>query len=254
MAPWLPYAADAVSFLGSSLLIARIRGRFTVERTGPRRSLRADIAAGLRWLGRHRLLRGLAVLTGVLNLVFMASEVVLVLLAQDRLGLGNIGYGLLLTSTAVGSLIGSLVTARMTRRWGEARTYLLSIGLLAAVLAVLGLTTLVPVAAAALAVLGFAVTLGNVIVQSLRQAVTPAPLLGRVVSVYRLIGFGAIPLGALLGGLLGRVDLRLPYLAGAATVVLVWLGAARLLGGDAIDRARTAAEDAEQAYEGAAPS
>src|SRR5215207_9530475 len=50
LAPWLPYATDAASFLGSSLLIARIRGRFAVERTGPATSLRTDIAAGLRWL------------------------------------------------------------------------------------------------------------------------------------------------------------------------------------------------------------
>ncbi|MFL6129735.1 MAG: MFS transporter [Mycobacteriales bacterium] len=246
LAPWLPYAADAVSFLGSSVLIGRIRGRFAVERSGPATSLRADIAAGLRWLARHRLLRGLALLTAVLNLVFMAAEVVLVLLAQDRLGLGNVGYGLLLTSTAAGSLLGSLVTARVTRWWGEAGTYLVAVGLLVGVLAVLGLTTLVPVAAAALAVLGFAVTIGNVIVQSLRQAVTPAPLLGRVVSVYRLIGLGAVPVGALVGGLLGRVDLRLPYLAGAAVLVLVWLQAARLVRGGAIDRARVdAAEPAE---------
>ena len=246
LAPWLPYAADTVSFLGSSLLIARIRGRFTVERTEPVGSLRADIAAGLRWLAGHRLLRGLAVLTAVLNLVFMAGEVVLVLLAQERLGLGYVGYGLLLTSTAAGSLTGSLVAARITRRWGDAAAYLLSLGLLGGVLAVLGLTTATPLAAVALAVLGFSVTVGNIIVQSLRQAVTPGHLLGRVVSVYRLIGLGAIPVGALAGGLLGRVDLRLPYLAGAAAVVLVWLRAARLVGGGAIDRARAdAAETAE---------
>lgn len=99
---------------------------------------------------------------------------------------------------------------------------------------------------AALAVLGFAVTLGNVILQSLRQAVTPPQLLGRVVSAYRLVGLGAIPVGALVGGLLGRVDLRLPYLAGAAAVALVWLYAARLVRGGAIDRARAAvAEPAE---------
>ena len=250
LTPWLPYAVDAVSFLGSSVLLARIRGRFEVERTGPRSSIRADIAEGLRWLARHRLLRGLALLTGVLNLIFMASEVVLVLVAQDRLGLGNLGFGLLLTGTAAGSLLASVVASRIVRRWGEARAYLASFALLGVVLVVLGLTTVVTVAAAALAVLGFAVTLGNIIVQSLRQAVTPAPLLGRVVSVYRLIGFGAIPVGALVGGLLGRVDLRLPYLAGAAVLAVAWLLAAGLLRGGAIDRARA---EAEAAYEGAAP-
>lgn len=245
--PWLPYAVDAVSFLGSSVLLTRIRGRFDVERTGPRRSIRSDIAEGLRWLASHRLLRGLALLTGLLNLVFMASEVVLVLIAQDRLGLGSLGYGLLLTSTAVGSLLASVLVGRLVRHWGEGPAYLLAFGLQAAVLATLGLTTSVWAAAGALAVLGATVTVGNVIVQSLRQAVTPPALLGRVVSVYRLIGFGAIPVGALLGGVLGRVDLRLPYLAGAAVVALAWLLAAGLLRGGAIARARAEAAYAEPA-------
>ena len=239
--PWLPYGVDAISFLGSSVLLARIRGRFEVPRTGPRRSIRADIAEGLRWLARHRLLRGLALLTGLLNLVFMAAEVVLVLLAQDRLGLGSLGYGLLLTGTAAGSLLASVVVGRLVRRYGEAAAYLLGFALLAAVLATLGLTTSVPVAAAALAVLGFAVTIGNVIVQSLRQAVTPPELLGRVVSVFRLIGFGSVPVGALLGGVLGRVDLRLPYLAGAVVIAVAWVLAATLLRGGTIARARTEA-------------
>ena len=241
LAPAIPYAFDAVSFVGSSVLLARIRGRFTVERTGPRPSLRADIAAGLRWLGGHRLLRGLAIVTGVLNLVFMAVEVVLVLVAQERLGLGSIGYGVLLTGSAVGALLGSTTAARLARRLGEGPAYVLSVGLLAAAVAAVGLTTLPLVAGAALAVVGFAVTLGNVILQSLRQEVTPPELLGRVVSAYRLIGMGAIPLGAVLGGLVGRVDLRLPYLAGSVVVAGAALAAARLLRGGAIERARAAA-------------
>ena len=245
LAPWLPYAVDAVSFLGSSVLIGRIRGRIAVERTGPARSIRADIAEGLRWLLRHRLLRGLAAQTAVVNLVFMATETVLVLVAQERLGLGNVGFGLLLTAQAVGALTGSLVAARVRRWWGDGRVYLAAVALQVLAVLLLGLTTLVAVAATGLVLLGFTVTIGNVILQTLRQAVTPSHLLGRVVSAYRLVGLGAIPVGALLGGLLGRVDLRLPYVAGAALLVLVWLQAARLLRGGAIDRAR--AEAAEPA-------
>ena len=240
LAPWLPYAVDAVSFVGSSILLMRIRGRFTVGRTGPRPSLRADIAGGLRWLFRHRLLRGLALVTGVLNLVFMATEVVLVLVAQERLGLGGIGFGVLLTGSAAGALAGSLTAARLARRLGAGPAYVVSVGLLAASLIGLGLTTLPWVAGAALAVIGYAVTLGNVILQSLRQEVTPPELLGRVVSAYRLIGMGAIPVGALAGGLVGRIDLRLPYLVGAVLVALTGVAAARLLRGGAIEAARAA--------------
>lgn len=241
VAAWLPYAADAVSFAGSSALIASIRGTFTVEREGPRRSLRADIAEGLRWLVHHRLLRSLAILISAINLVFMATETVLVLIAQDRLGLGEVGFGVLLTATAVGSVAGSLVAARLARRLGEGRAYVLSVLLLALVVGTPAWTTSPWVAGAALAVLGFAVTVGNVILQTLRQAVTPAALLGRVVSAFRLIGMGCIPLGALLGGLLGRIDLRAPYVAATVVFVAATVAAAALLRDGAIARARAEA-------------
>lgn len=216
-----------------------------MTRTGPRRRLLADVAEGLRWLARHRLLRGLATLTAVANLVFAGTEAVLVLFAQERLGLGAVGFGLLLTGSAAGSLAASLLAARLARRFGAGPTYLLCVALLAVVLAVLAATRSVPVAAAALVVLGFATTAGNVILQSLRQAVTPGHMLGRVVSTYRMLGMGSVPLGALLGGLLGRVDLRLPYVVGAVVLALAWVGTARLLRGGAMERAR--AEAAEPA-------
>ena len=239
--PWLPYATDAVTFLGSSFLIGRIRGRFAVERTGPRTSLRADIAVGLRWLAGHRLLRGLAVVTAALNLAFAATDAVLVLLAQERLGLGSVGFGLLLTVTAVGAVAGSAVSARLTRWLGEGPAYVLAIVVLAGATVALGSTRSPAVAAVALGLVGFAITVGNVLLQSLRQVLTPAHLLGRVVSAYRLVGMGSIPVGALLGGLLGRVDLRLPYWAGAAVILLAGVPAATLLRGGAIERARAEA-------------
>lgn len=242
VAAWLPYAADAVSFVGSSALVASIRGTFTIDRDGPRTSLRADIAEGLRWLVRHRLLRSLAVLIAMINLVFMGTETVLVLVAQDRLGLGEIGFGVLLTAVALGSVVGSLVAARVARLVGEGRAYVISVVLLALVIATPAWTTSPWVAGAALAVVGFSVTIGNVILQTLRQAVTPAGLLGRVVSAFRLIGMGTIPVGALLGGVLGRIDLRVPYVAGAVVFGLCAVGAAVLLRGDAIGRARAEAD------------
>jgi hypothetical protein len=117
-----------------------------------------------------------------------------------------------------------------------------SVALLALVIATPAWTTSPWVAGASLAVVGLAVTVGNVILQSLRQEVTPAALLGRVVSAFRLIGMGCIPLGALLGGLLGRIDLRVPYVAAAVVFALATIAAAVLLRGGAIGRARADAD------------
>jgi MFS family permease/acyl carrier protein len=216
----VPFLADAVSFAASSLLITTIRGSFTPYRPageGSRSSLRADIREGLRWLFGHRLLRALAVMVGLINLSVMAGEAVLVLFAQDKLGLGNVGYGLLLSGFAVGGVLGSLVATRLSR-WLGSGTLLVAATLVAAVAwLVLGATGNALLAGATLALTGGAGMVINVVGVSLRQAIVPDHLVGRVVSTFRMVGYGATPIGALLGGVVGRVlGVRAPFLLGAA--------------------------------------
>ena len=75
---------------------------------------------------------------------------------------------------------------------------------------------------------------------SLRQAIVPDRLMGRVVGAIRLVGFGTIPLGALLGGLVARtLGLRAPYLLGAAVLAVAALAAAPHITTPAIEAARS---------------
>src|SRR5271165_6045123 len=134
----LPFGLDALSFTGSAALLARLP-RTGLPRTGlPRTGLpgtglsgtgqsqiqsrspamRTQIAEGLRWLSRHRLLRVVAILLGVYNFANQMGQAVLVLLATQTLHLGTRGYGFLLAATAVGSVVGGLVAPRLTRRLG----------------------------------------------------------------------------------------------------------------------------------------
>lgn len=95
---------------------------------------------------------------------------------------------------------------------------------------------------AMLAVVGLAGLVWNVITVSLRQAIVPDHLFGRVNSVYKLFAMGAIPLGALLGGLLARtLGLAAPFLVGGAIIVLAALLALPLINTRAIQAARAAA-------------
>jgi MFS family permease len=120
------------------------------------------------------------------------------------MGLSGPGYGLLLTTVAAGSLLGSLVADRVEQRLGRARSL---------VLTVLGSTLLVGAPAvtanpfaigAAFFVGGTTMVVWNVITVSLRQRITPDRLLGRVNSGYRLVAWGSMPLGAAAGGLLAE--------------------------------------------------
>ncbi len=222
----LPFWADAASFFLSAALIASLVGSFRPTatgdqaRAGPRPSIRADIAEGLRWLRRHRVLRTLALLLGTLNFCGNMSLATFVLFAQEELGLDDKGYGLLLAGMAVGGVVGGLIGPRVADAFGSSRSLLLSITFNGVCAIAIGfLSTAWAVAAVALAEGVFNVV-WNVITVSLRQRIIPDYLLGRVNSAYRFVGWGAGPLGALAGGLLASaLGLRAPFfIAGAISL------------------------------------
>jgi MFS family permease len=228
----LPFGLDAASFAGSAALLARLpRTGPADEETGqPRTAIRAQIAEGLRWLFRHRLLRVVAVLLGVFNFANQMGQAVLVLLATQTLHTGTRGYGLLLAVTAVGSVLGGLVSPAVTGRLGMLPSLIIAGVVDAAVFAGLGLAPDPAVAALMLAGQGFAVTMWNVVTVSLRQQVVPAHLLGRVNSVYRMLGWGLMPLGALAGGFVAHAaGLRAPYLVAGLLCGLCLLAAVPFL-------------------------
>ncbi len=253
LAASVPFLADAVSFAASSTLIATIRGSFAPQRPvgtaaeEPRASLRADIAEGLRWLVGHRLLRVLAVMVGMMNLAVMAGEAILVLFAQEELGLGSVGYGLLLAGFAVGGVLASLIATQLSRRVGSGTLLVAVTFVEAAAWAVFGVGSNAWVGGAMLALVGGGSTVFNVVGVSLRQAIVPDRLIGRVVSTQRMVGFGAVPVGALLGGVVGRtLGVRAPFLLGAAILTASGLLALPVVNNRAIQAARIAAEAAAQ--------
>src|SRR5699024_4696541 len=209
---------------------------------------------GIRWLWRHRLLRTLALLLGGMNMLSAVAFVLMVLFAQEILGLfQGWQYGAVITGTAVGAVLGSLVADRIAARLTSGVSLLVAMAVEVVTLAAVGLTSSAVVVWLAGVLSGVAIVQWNVITVSLRQRIIPDHLLGRVNSVYRFFGWGTISLGTLLGGVLvsagepflGRQwALRAPFLlAGAAYVVLLLLALPRLTTAK-IEAAQAAAEDA----------
>jgi len=247
VAAWLPFGADAVSFVASAALVATLRGQFAAGQptAGSPANLRAEIAEGLRFLLAHRVLRTLAGMVGAFALVYMAGVAILVLFPQQELGLGSVGFGLLLAALAVGGLPGNLLAAAVGQRL-RAGTLLIGGVLVEAVawLAV-GLAPTAWVAAAALAVVGLVGSIWDVAQLSLRQVLIPDRLLGRVISAFRLVGFGPAPVGALLGGVLGRtLGLRAPFVFGAVVLAVMALLALPAVNTRSVEAARVQARAA----------
>src|SRR6202012_3112422 len=216
----LPFGLDAASFAGSAALVATLP-RTPRSRDTPVQPIRAQIAEGLGWLARHRLLRTVAVLLGVYNFANQMGQAILVLLATVTLHVGTRGYGFLLAASAVASVAGGLLSPALTRRLGVLPSLVAGGAISAAVFAGIGLAPDAAVVAGLLAAQGFGVTMWNVVTVSLRQQIVPARLLGRVNSVYRMLGWGLMPVGALAGGFVAHAaGLRAPYLAAGAVSAL----------------------------------
>jgi predicted MFS family arabinose efflux permease len=222
LAASLPFLFDAASFMVAALFVTAIGGSFRSEGSPDRDppALRREIAEGLRWLWGHRVLRTLAVMAGITNLVGTGIMAIFVLFAQDILKVGDIGYGVILTTVGVGGLLGSLAASTVAKRLGPGTALLATLAVMAVASVIVGVTSNAVVAAAMTGVFGLAIAQWNVVAVSLRQRLTPDPLRGRVASVARLLAWGTQPLGALLGGAVAStVGLRAPFFVAGA----VWL-------------------------------
>lgn len=237
----LPFLFDAGSFAAAAVLILALRGRFQVERmeASTASPMLADIREGVGWLARHRLLRALAVMLGLASVAYMMTFSILVLFARDVLSLDDTGYGILLAFSAVGGLAGSAVAGRLVRWLGAGRTIFASL--------LIGAGSYVGIASSnnplfvgvMLALYIFYAVVWNVVTVSLRQAIVPDRMLGRVSSAYRLFGLIGLALGALLGGFLARgLGLTAPFWAGAVLLVLMALLALPVVNNKTISEAR----------------
>ncbi|AGZ39097.1 MFS transporter [Actinoplanes friuliensis] len=226
----VPFGVNALTFAASAALIASIRS-LPAPPARTRTSLRADIAEGVRWLWRHRLLRTLAVTMAFSNVIYCAAFAIFVLYAFERLGLGQVGYGVLLTAFAVGGLAGTVVAPRLLTTVDT--TLLLRAGLFVEVAlhGTLALTRNPFVAAAMIVVFGVHTMIWGNIVITLRQRAVPAALYGRVTSVYSLLDLGGAALGSLLGGAVAQAyGIVATFGTASAAMAVVLLLAWRSLG------------------------
>ena len=244
----LAFGTPVLLWVAAIGMLLLVRGRFTTDH--PRTTtIRADIAEGLRYLGRNTLLRTLAVMVGGFNFASSAVFTVFVLFAvgpSSAMKLTDPGYGLLLTASALGSVLGTFLAEPAERLPGRSRALTLTILGSLLTVATPAFTTNPLIIASGFFVGGITVSIWNVITVSLRQRVTPQRLLGRLNSAYRLLAWGTMPLGAAAGGLIAQffgipaVFLTMGIVVLALVIGMFWVTDARM---------ETAEKDAEAADE-----
>ena len=218
VAAWVPFGLDAATFVASAVILLTVAGRFRPERTSSA-SILSDIGQGMAFVWQDRMIRTFAIGAGMLNLGYTAAAAVLVLHAQDNLGLGDVGFGLLLAGAAVGGVAGAQAAPLLIRRVGRYRSLVTTVVVMAVGIAIMGATSNAWVAAGAFATLAFFEEQWNVISVTYRQSRTPDEMLGRIMSSFRVIAYGTFPIGAVLGGLIAQAtSLRVAFFFGAAAM------------------------------------
>jgi hypothetical protein len=202
-------AADAVSFLASAFLLSMVRGD-EPERinASPGSNLLADLREGIRFVLASPVQRALVAAAGTYNLFGYMQASVLVLYVTRELGFSPALFGASLGAFGAGGVLGALTAARIAGVFGTGRAIVISIAVAASgdVLVALAGPPLpafgLLVAGRFLAGVGLPLFVVNAL--SLRQAITPPALLGRTAATARWVTWGVLPVGALLGGVLGE--------------------------------------------------
>ena len=195
--------------------LAAARGEPRDERPG----LRREVAEGLRFVLGNRYLRSIAASTGTSNLFSSILFSIFPIFVYVNLGLSPETVGLIGGGAGAGALVGALTAGRFANRLKIGRAILASIfltGPAALLIPVANHDTALLLLGASGAIGGWGSTVYNINQVSLRQAITPEPMLGRMNATMRFIVWGTMPIGQVTGGVVATVFNPL---------AAIWLGA-----------------------------
>lgn len=200
----LPFLLNSAGFAIAAVLLVLLHGRYKPKAAidAERTALRVQLAEGWHWLRGHALMVQLVLFAASVALTSELAQALLVLYAIEDLGLTAAAFGVFALVGGLGGLLGAWVAPRLVRKLPRRMVLTFAAGFCGLGF---GLMSIVgdPISASLLfGLFAAAVVVINVILGALRGALVPEHLFGRVLGVWRTAVWGAIPLGALCGGLL----------------------------------------------------
>ncbi len=227
-----PYAivADAASFVVSTVFMVRMRHRENVPARAEGEAhpkMWPQVKEGLAWVLGNPTLRQIAGCTGTSNFFGQILFAILLLYAVRVLHLSSVELGAVFAVGSVGSIAGALLANRIQKRVGVGRSilsYAIVFSCAGVLMPIAPHSFPIPFLMGAMALFGFASVAYNITQVSLRQAITPERLQGRMNAAMRWIVWGTIPLGTLAGGAIGQgIGLRAALWVGAVGGIPVFL-------------------------------
>jgi MFS family permease len=197
-----PFLLNSAGFALAAVLLLGLAGTYRAKSPAEPTRLRTDIADGISWLRSSPILVRLVVIAGLVSLITELAQAQLVLYALQDMRLSDATFGFFAFVGGIGGLAGAGLAPRLIKRSSRRTVLLGGIVFCAIGFAGMGVSAMPAVSAILFGVFAAAVVSVNVVLATIRHTLVPSDILGRVLGVWRTVVWGAIPVGALLGGLM----------------------------------------------------
>ena len=223
----LPFFFSTTGFILAGLLILLFpfERAINVRKEGDagqaKLGLKGDIKFALNYLYQDKQIFSIVVITTLLGFFYSLSNAIAPLFILKELNVSPALFGVVLAIQGVGALAGSIAAPMVSKYLGRGKALAINVFFASLLVIFIGLSPNAYFFAAVSVLIGFTISVWNILLMSLYQSIIPPELYGRIHGARRTIVWGLMPIGALLGGVIARGGLRLPFLIGGSIATLI---------------------------------
>ena len=223
----LPFFFSTTGFILAGLLILLFpfERAINVRKEGDagqaKLGLKGDIKFALNYLYQDKQIFSIVVITTLLGFFYSLSNAIAPLFILKELNVSPALFGVVLAIQGIGALAGSIAAPMVSKYLGRGKALAINVFFASLLVIFIGLSPNAYFFVAVSVLVGFTISVWNILLMSLYQSLIPPELYGRIHGARRTIVWGLMPIGALLGGVIARVGLRLPFLIGCSIATLI---------------------------------
>ena len=223
----LPFFFSTTGFILAGLLILLFpfERAINVRKEGDagqaKLGLKGDIKFALNYLYQDKQIFSIVVITTLLGFFYSLSNAIAPLFILKELNVSPALFGVVLAIQGIGALAGSIAAPMVSKYLGRGKALAINVFFASLLVIFIGLSPNAYFFAAVSVLIGFTISVWNILLMSLYQSLIPPELYGRIHGARRTIVWGLMPIGALLGGVIARGGLRLPFLIGGSIATLI---------------------------------
>ena len=223
----LPFFFSTTGFILAGLLILLFpfERAINVRKEGDagqaKLGLKGDIKFALNYLYQDKQIFSIVVITTLLGFFYSLSNAIAPLFILKELNVSPALFGVVLAIQGIGALAGSIAAPMVSKYLGRGKALAINVFFASLLVIFIGLSPNAYFFVAVSVLIGFTISVWNILLMSLYQSLIPPELYGRIHGARRTIVWGLMPIGALLGGVIARGGLRLPFLIGGSIATLI---------------------------------